>query len=100
MTPAVRTFLRQHQPQVCVVPAGGARFDLGGEIIMGADEVIEFATIAQGMVVANHLEAISHCPVTRAHLRAAGEKAGLGARLMVPADGETLRFGAVSAAAA
>jgi hypothetical protein len=33
-------------------------------------------------------------------LRAAGEKAGLGARLVVPADGETLRFGAVSAAAA
>jgi L-ascorbate metabolism protein UlaG (beta-lactamase superfamily) len=94
LTDGVRAFVRRHQPDVCVVPAGGARFDLGGEIIMGVDEAIEFAAIAQGTVVANHLEAISHCPVTRADLRAAAQGAGLGARLMVPEDGETLRFAA------
>ena len=86
-TDEVRDFVRAHQPQVCVVPAGGARFDLGGEIIMGIEEAIEFARIARGTVVANHMEAISHCPVTRAQLR---EDAG--GRLLVPGDGETSTF--------
>jgi L-ascorbate metabolism protein UlaG (beta-lactamase superfamily) len=92
LTDDVRSFVETHQPQVCVVPAGGARFDLGGEIIMGVDEVIEFARIAKGCVVANHMEAISHCPVRRDGLRDAAVRAGLASRLLIPADGETLRF--------
>lgn len=92
LTDDVRDFVRCHQPQVCVVPAGGARFDLGGEIIMGVDEAIEFAGIAQGQVLANHLEAISHCPVTRDQLRDAASRAGLGGRMAVLGDGETALF--------
>jgi L-ascorbate metabolism protein UlaG (beta-lactamase superfamily) len=88
----VRQFVLRHQPQVCVVPAGGARFDVGGDIIMGVDEVIGFARIARGAVVANHLEALSHCPVRRDDLRQAADKAGLGGRLLIPADGETMEF--------
>lgn len=99
LTDAVRRFVRLHQPQVCVVPAGGARFDLGGDIIMGVDEVIEFARIAKGRVVANHLEAVSHCPVRREELREAAANAGLGSRLLIPADGETMKFSALAAAA-
>ena len=87
LTDEVREFVRAHQPQVCVVPAGGARFDLGGEIIMGVDEVMEFASIAHGVVMANHLEAISHCPVTRHQLSKAA-----GGRLLVPADDASLTF--------
>ncbi|WLI90095.1 MBL fold metallo-hydrolase [Massilia sp. R2A-15] len=88
LTDDVRAFVRAHQPQVCVVPAGGARFDLGGEIIMGVDEVIELTRIAQGTVVANHMEAISHCPVTREQLREAASRDGV--RVVAPADGETV----------
>lgn len=93
LTPAVRDFVREHQPDISVVPAGGARFDLGGDIIMGIEEVIAFAGLSSGWVIANHLEAISHCPVTRDALRAAARKAGVDDRLLVPADGETLTFG-------
>jgi L-ascorbate metabolism protein UlaG (beta-lactamase superfamily) len=92
LTDAVRQFVRRHQPEVCVVPAGGAHFDLGGDIIMGADEVIELTRIATGRVVANHLEALSHCPVRRDDLRRAADRAGLGERLYLPRDGETLAF--------
>jgi L-ascorbate metabolism protein UlaG (beta-lactamase superfamily) len=99
LTDAVRQCVRQHQPEVCVVPAGGAHFDLGGEIIMGVDEVIEFARIAPGTVVANHLEALSHCPVQRDELRDAAARAGLGQRLLIPADGETMEFALLAAAA-
>jgi L-ascorbate metabolism protein UlaG (beta-lactamase superfamily) len=71
LSPAIRDAVLTHQPQVCVVPAGGARMDLGGEIIMGTEEVIEFTRLARGIVVANHLEALSHCPPTRAELATA-----------------------------
>jgi L-ascorbate metabolism protein UlaG (beta-lactamase superfamily) len=94
LTEEVRAFVQRHQPQVCVVPAGGARFDLGGDIIMGVDEVIEFARIAKGRVVANHLEALSHCPVRRDELGRAALNAGLGSRLCIPEDGETIAIAA------
>jgi L-ascorbate metabolism protein UlaG (beta-lactamase superfamily) len=92
LAPAIRDAVARHQPDICVVPAGGARMDLGGDIIMGPAEVVEFARIARGTVVANHLEALSHCPPTRLALAAAAQAAGLGARLRIPADGERLAF--------
>jgi hypothetical protein len=55
--------------------------------------VIETARAApRATVVAVHLEALNHCPVTRAELRAAVDAAGVGARVAIPADGETLSF--------
>ena len=99
LTDEVRQFVQRHQPEVCVVPAGGAHFDLGGDIIMGADEVIEFTRIAKGCVVANHLGAVSHCPVQRDDLRRAADEAGLGDRLCIPQDGETIEFERWKAAA-
>jgi L-ascorbate metabolism protein UlaG (beta-lactamase superfamily) len=92
LTGTVRRFVEAHQPNVALVPAGGARFDVGEHIIMGSSEVIEFARTLAGTTVANHLEALSHCPVTRAELRQAAAAAGLADRLLVPADGETLEF--------
>ena len=92
LTPAIEDFVRTQQPDVCVIPAGGARFDLGGEIIMGLEEALAFARIADGVVVANHLEALSHCPVSRQALLLAAREAGLAERLRVPADGEVLEF--------
>jgi len=92
LTGTVRRFIQEHQPQVALVPAGGARFDIGQDVIMGAGEVIEFAGLLSGTTVANHLEALSHCPVTRDELRAAAAAAGLADRIAIPADGETLEF--------
>jgi L-ascorbate metabolism protein UlaG (beta-lactamase superfamily) len=92
LTETVLAFVRQHQPQVSLVPAGGARFDIGDDIIMGIDEVLAFAGAVTGITVANHLEALSHCPVRRIELRDAALRAGLLERLRIPADGETLAF--------
>ncbi|MEX6501054.1 MBL fold metallo-hydrolase [Pseudomonas zhanjiangensis] len=97
LTPAVRAFVARHRPDVCVVPSGGARFDLGGDIIMGLEETLAFTRGATGQVVANHLEAISHCPVTRMALAAAARAANLDHRLFIPADGEVLTFGCAAA---
>jgi L-ascorbate metabolism protein UlaG (beta-lactamase superfamily) len=92
LTQEVLDFLAQHRPDVSVVPAGGARFDLGHEIIMGIGEVLQFARATPGIVVANHLEALSHCPVQRAVLRDQVLGAGLAGRVVVPADGQVLTY--------
>jgi hypothetical protein len=41
-------------------------------------------------VIANHLEALNHCPVTRAQLQDVLDKAGLLIKTIIPQDGETL----------
>lgn len=92
LTDEVRRFILQQQPDVCVVPAGGAIFDVGSEVIMGADDVLSLARISTGVVVANHLEALDHCPVSRDTLRELGEQESLGDRLRIPGDGEVLTF--------
>jgi L-ascorbate metabolism protein UlaG (beta-lactamase superfamily) len=96
LTQEVLDFLAQQQPDISVVPAGGARFDLGHEIIMGIGEVLRFAGATKGIVVANHLEALSHCPVQRAVLQEQAQAAGLASRIVVPADGETLIYASSS----
>lgn len=92
LTDTVRGFIQEHQPQVALVPAGGARFDVGGDIIMGVREVVDFARTLSGTTVANHLEALSHCPVRRSELKALAAAEGLSRRLVVPEDGETVEF--------
>ena len=57
---------------------------------MGLDEVLEFTRLSEGRVIANHLEAISHCPVSRQALAAAVREAGLAQRLLIPDDGQVL----------
>ncbi|GAC1033201.1 MBL fold metallo-hydrolase [Pseudomonas sp. No.21] len=94
LTPGVRDFVQRHQPQVSVVPAGGARFDVGGDIIMGLDDVLDFTRLGRGTVIANHLEAINHCPVTRRELTRAAIDAGVAHRLLIPVDGQVLHPGA------
>ncbi|MCQ4317781.1 hypothetical protein [Stutzerimonas zhaodongensis] len=90
LSSTVRDFVVRHQPQVSVVPAGGARFDVGSDVIMGVTDVLEFTRLCTGTVIANHLEAINHCPVTREGLASAAAKAGTANRLLIPADGQVL----------
>jgi L-ascorbate metabolism protein UlaG (beta-lactamase superfamily) len=89
----VEVTLAEHGPHVVVVNAGAARFVEGDPIIMDAEDVVQTARAApHAMVVAVHLEALNHCPLTRAELRAAVDEAGVGDRVVIPPDGETLRF--------
>lgn len=87
----VRQVIAREQPDVIVTHSGGATA-AGTTILMDADETVEVARLAPGAtVVAVHLEAVAHAPVTRAGLRATADAAGIGAdRLRIPADGETV----------
>ena len=89
----------ERRPDVSVVPAGGAAMDFGSELIMDAQQVLRLVEMmGRGRFVANHLEALDHCPTTRADLLQAAHGRGLADRLFVPADGQTLVFEPVGAA--
>ena len=100
LSPELEAFVVQQQPDIIVAPAGGARFDVGGEIIMGVDDILGLLRIAKGRVVANHLEALDHCPVSRRQLRDAADSAGLGQRLLIPDDGQCINLSDASLAGA
>lgn len=93
---AVAQVIRDEAPDVIVTHSGGAHFGDGSIVIMDAEETLAVCEVAPAAaVVAVHLEALDHCPVTRAALRAAADRAGIGPeRLLLPEDGETLEFGA------
>jgi L-ascorbate metabolism protein UlaG (beta-lactamase superfamily) len=93
LTDEVRRVLVERRPDVAVMAAGAASFDVGRPILMPLAEQLEFARLAPGIVVANHLEAMNHCPETRAELRTALAAAGLAERVRIPADGEVMDAG-------
>ena len=92
LTKEVKNFITVTQPAIVVIPAGGAIFDLGSEIIMGLTEAIEIGEFATGHVIANHLEALDHCPVTRESIHSEIEVKGWKHRFFVPDDGESFNF--------
>lgn len=88
LTPAVRDCLQRLRPDIAILPAGGARFDLGGEILMDAGDVMEAAACWPGEMMVNHLEALDHCPTTREEVRALARHRGIAGRVWVPEDGQ------------
>lgn len=88
----VRQAVTDHEPTVVVVNAGEARMTEGDPITMDASDVIAVARQATGSVVAVHMEALNHCVLTRKAL--AIEVRDAGVDVLIPADGETLSFGA------
>jgi len=94
LTDDVIRCVTERRPAVSVVPAGGAAMDLGAELIMDGEQVLKLAEHGTGIFVANHLEALDHCPTRRADLIEQARLRQLGDRVVVPDDGETLTFGA------
>lgn len=92
LTDDVARALTHYCPDVAIVAAGNASLDVGSSILMTIDEVMEFARLAPGRVIANHLEALNHCPVTRQQLREAATEHGLSEKIEIPEDGDVLTF--------
>jgi L-ascorbate metabolism protein UlaG (beta-lactamase superfamily) len=90
---AVESAIVQHRPDIIVTHSGGATLPGFDPIIMDAGETLMVARAApQAVVVAVHMEALDHCPVTRKELRRSAEEGGIpSSRLLIPADGETMR---------
>ena len=91
-TPDVERALSEFKPDIAVLAAGTATLDISKPILMPMDELLQFVRNAPGKVVANHLEALNHCPTTREQLRQALEINGLLSKVDIPEDGHVLTF--------
>lgn len=92
LTDDVKRALNELNPDITVVAAGRARMDVGQPLLMSIDEVMEFICLSPNKVIANHMEALNHCAVTRPILKKAIDDNGLSDKVLIPADGETLAF--------
>lgn len=85
--------LKEHRPDVVVLNTGEALWVEGDAIIMGAEDVLRVhETLPEAQVIAVHMEALNHCVVTRAQVRALAAEHGISHLVHVPADGEKLVF--------
>ena len=92
LTPDVKKALSTFKPDITVVACGNASLDVGGDILMSVDEVIEFIKLSPKKVIANHLEALNHCPITREELKSILEENDLDSKVYIPDDGESFEI--------
>jgi L-ascorbate metabolism protein UlaG (beta-lactamase superfamily) len=87
--PPVEAVIELFHPDVIITHSGGATLEDSDPIIMDVEQTLIVCKDAPGAtVIAVHMEALDHCPVTRTGLRAAAEAARVGNRLIIPEDGE------------
>jgi L-ascorbate metabolism protein UlaG (beta-lactamase superfamily) len=83
------TYLR---PEISIVACGTAQLDLFQPLLMRMDDILKFIRNSSGHVIANHLEAVNHCPTTRQQLNAEVSKIGLSDKVFIPNDGESRTY--------
>ena len=88
-TADVERALTELKPDIAVVAAGSASLDVGGPILMPLEEIVTFIQKSPNKVIANHLEALNHCPTTRLQLKQELEKNGLLSKTFIPNDGDS-----------
>ncbi|RKF18129.1 MBL fold metallo-hydrolase [Alginatibacterium sediminis] len=88
----VRRALAELKPDITVVAAGEAQMDVGKALLMSKDELLTFIKLSPGLVVANHMEALNHCPVDRTTLLELLKAHGLDNKVLIPLDGDVLDF--------
>jgi len=91
---AVKRVIDETQPDIIITHSSGAILGDSGPIVMDAAQTIAVCQAApQATVIATHLESLDHGMVSRAELREAAEAAGIQPdQLLIPSDGETLKF--------
>lgn len=92
LTKDVKRALTELKPDIAVLAAGQAQMDVGNPLLMSKNEITEFIHLAPGKVLANHMEALNHCPVDRPMLRNMLQQNGQTDKVLIPEDGETLEF--------
>ncbi len=73
-----------------VLACGAAQFDLFKQLIMNVDDILEFVRNSSGKVIANHMESINHCPLTRVELSRILTSNGLINKVFIPEDDESI----------
>ncbi|WP_025743328.1 MBL fold metallo-hydrolase [Aquimarina pacifica] len=91
-TESVDKVLKNYNPEISVLACGTAQFDLFKQLIMSVDDIIKFVKNSSGKVIANHMESINHCPLTRDKLKTILRDNRLMYKVYIPEDGEILEI--------
>jgi L-ascorbate metabolism protein UlaG (beta-lactamase superfamily) len=91
-TDDVHKALTQLKPEISVVACGTAQLDIFQPLLMRMDDILKFIKNAPNQVIANHLEAVNHCPTTRIQLKNEVSKIGLSEKIFIPNDGESKMY--------
>jgi len=91
-TEDVGKVLREYKPDVSIVAAGAGQFDVFKPLLMTMEDIIKFVKDAPGKVIANHMEAINHCPTTRDQLHRELVKNDLIEKTHIPNDGDWIKI--------
>lgn len=91
-TNSVDKVLKEYKPDISVVACGTAQLDVFKPLLMTMEDILKFIKNSPGLVIANHLEAVNHCPTTRSELRNELKKNGLSKKIHIPIDGEIISF--------
>ncbi|WP_412987393.1 MBL fold metallo-hydrolase [Pontimicrobium sp. IMCC45349] len=91
-TNALDKVLTQYKPEISVVAAGSAQFDIFKPLLMTVEDIVKFIKNTPYKAIANHMEAVNHCPTTRSQLKFILEKEGLLEKTSIPEDGQVMEF--------
>ena len=88
----VRAVIEHFKPDVIVVNACDARWK-HGRLIMNAEDVMKTCACApESLVIASHMEAVSHAHLNRKQLRDALEENRCAGQVLIPEDGEFIEI--------
>ncbi len=59
---------------------------------MDINDILKFVKNTSGKVIANHMESINHCPLTRKKLRKILIKNNLINKVIIPEDGDVIEI--------
>jgi L-ascorbate metabolism protein UlaG (beta-lactamase superfamily) len=90
----VEQALTTYSPDVIVLNTGNALVSgIQESIIMGKEDTLRaYQAAPRASVVAVHMDTVNHGALTRADLRAYVQEKGIQDRVLIPQDGETLKF--------
>ncbi len=86
----VHKVLNEYKPEITVLACGSAQLDLFKPLLMNMEDIIRFIENSPFKVIANHLEALNHCPTTRKQLRTELKARNLDHKIFIPEDGEAI----------
>lgn len=89
-TASVDKVLKEYKPDISVLACGAAQFDLFNLLIMNEEDILKFVKNSSGMVIANHMESINHCPLTRKRLKEILSNQNTLDKVLIPEDGELM----------
>ncbi len=91
-TKSVDKVLKEYKPDISVLACGTAQFDIFKKLIMDINDILKFIKNSSGKVIANHMESINHCPMTRKKLREILIKNNLINKVFIPEDGDIMKI--------